>query len=353
MRAGRLPERTGEVRADALRQLRWAMGGDGLTVDKVPLMSAVLELPGVAAALRGVPDPSAPAVALEVVRTAARSLGETVHARLLRTSLAIDYTGDAKDLTARRTEFVTAHNDAARANGGRNVLGETSRAVYDVEQRMLGALVTALGAPVGTATTAVAAGTSSGPTVEAPWVTVEQDITFRLRGRAGYEAEVLHVVRAVADGVSEFTVSYFCSERDEGGGARFRLLEGGTVEEDRTVGRPTFRTARVRYPAPLRAGETHRLRYNTLYPGSANPDPWFMLAVVRPTERATMRVSFDRAALPTRVWRADGLVVGAGGGEPDAAEPLVPDATGYVCATFEAPSPGLAYGVAWEWPANP
>lgn len=344
MREGRLPRRTGDVRQDAIRELRWAMGGAGLTIDKVPLMTAVQELPEVATAARGVESSQVPAAMLAVLVRALEGLGDALHARLLRNSLGIGYDGDAKDLTARRLEFVTAHNDAARRAGSRNVLAETPRAIYDLEQRMLGALVTALGA------TSIAVPDDDAGPPGAPWVSAEQDITFRLRGRCGYEAEVVHVVRAMVEGVDGLDVSYFCGTENEGGRARFRLLEGGTLEDDRTVGRPSFRTATIRYPRALLPGETWRLRYDTSYTPSPDPDPWFMLAVVRPTERATVRVTFDPGELPARVWRADGIVVGGGGGDPDAAEQLVPDGTGHVAATFDNPRPGLAYGVAWEWP---
>lgn len=345
MRAGRFPARTEDVRADAIRELRWAMAGAGLTVDKLSMMSAVVELPAVARAVAGAPPPDRPAIVMRVLTSAVDGLGDGLHARVLRNSLGLGYVGAAKDLTARRVEFVTSHNAAAREERSRNLLGETTRAVYEIEQQMLGALVTSLGAlPDGQPLSSVVV-----PEQDVPWISVDQDITFRLGGRCGVEAEVVHIVRALVDGVSEQKVSYFCGSEQEGGRARLRVLEGGTLEDDRVVGRPNFRTARIRYPSPLAAGDTWRVRYDTLYPPTPDPDPFFMLAVVRPTEHATIRVTFDLAALPARVWRADGLVVGAGGGDPDEAEPLVPDVTGHVSAEFTAPRLGLAYGVAWEW----
>ena len=147
MRLGRLPEPTGDLRRDAVAELRWGMSGPGLTVERVAVMTAVRRLPVVAAALDGVAPAAAPRIAIETIAAAARDLGDGLHARLLRNALAVGYDGPGKDLTARRVEFVQAHNAAARAAGTRNLLPETSRALYALEQHMLEALVTTLGAP--------------------------------------------------------------------------------------------------------------------------------------------------------------------------------------------------------------
>ena len=147
MRTGRFPEPTGDPRVDAMKQLRWAMSGRGLSIDKLTLMDAVRALPAVAAVLDGADDDAVPRIAYDVVTAAARDLGDGLHARLLRTSLAIGYAGSAKDLTARRLEFVAGHNKTARAEGSRNLLPETERAVLNREDQVLQALVTALSAP--------------------------------------------------------------------------------------------------------------------------------------------------------------------------------------------------------------
>jgi tetratricopeptide (TPR) repeat protein len=147
MRLGRLPPSTGDLRSDALGELRWAMASTGLTIEKLLVMESVLQLPVIAAALDGVEPAAAPRAALDALMTAARGLGDGPQARLLRNALAIDYDGSGKDLTARRIEFVRNHNDAARAAGSRNFLPETTRALYAIEQQVLESLVTALGAP--------------------------------------------------------------------------------------------------------------------------------------------------------------------------------------------------------------
>jgi tetratricopeptide (TPR) repeat protein len=122
------------------------MAGAGLTAEKLRVMDAVRRLPVVAAELDGVAPHAVPRVACEVLCAALRDLGDGVHARLLRTAFGIDYAGSAKDLTARRLEFVAAHNAAERAARSRNVLPSTPRALYAIEQQMLEAVVTALGA---------------------------------------------------------------------------------------------------------------------------------------------------------------------------------------------------------------
>ncbi|HVF06307.1 MAG TPA: hypothetical protein VNA20_15805 [Frankiaceae bacterium] len=343
MRTGRLPARSGELRVDAIAQLRWSMGGAGLTVDKVALMPAVLDLPVVRRVWVQAPESARAKAAYEAVVAAARELGEGVQARFLRNSLAIGYCGSGKNLTARRAEFVAAHNADVRAAGNRNYLGDTARAAYDVEHEMLAALVTLLGAPE----SGVA---PSGAGDEAPrWENLDYDVTYRLAGRAGREGEVTHLLRALTDGVEGIEVRYFCYD-DEGGPAALVVREGGTLVDDRSVGRPGFRIARIAYPEPLRAGQTHRLRYDTRYGGSPNPDNCFAVSVARPPTRLTVRVTFDRAELPARVWRMDGVDEAAGGGDPDTSMPLRLDATGHVAVSFDDPPRGFAYGVAWEWP---
>lgn len=146
MRLGRLQERTGDLRADAIGELRWGTSGAGLTLEKLVVMESVLRLPGIVAALDGVEPAAAPGVAFDALVAAIRGLGESPHARILRNALAVDYRGAGKDLTARRAEFVREHNAVA---DDRNALPETARALYAIEQHMIESLVTALGAPPG------------------------------------------------------------------------------------------------------------------------------------------------------------------------------------------------------------
>ena len=148
MRSGRLHEPTGDLRADAIGELRRAMAGAGLTIEKLLVMESVLRLPEVARATEGADRSALLRVALDTVVTAANEL-EGLRGRILRNALAIGYGGSGKDLTARRLEFIRDHNDAARRTGSRNFVAETTRALYTTEQQMIEALVTALGAPPG------------------------------------------------------------------------------------------------------------------------------------------------------------------------------------------------------------
>lgn len=131
-RMDRLPEPTGDLRADALAQLQWAMAFEGLTADKLSVMPAVLELPVVHNATADVPQAARLVSACRAIVEAARELGDSLHARILRTALAIDCDSDARNLTARRREF--------------DFVGDL-RTIRGIETRMLEALVTALGAP--------------------------------------------------------------------------------------------------------------------------------------------------------------------------------------------------------------
>ena len=166
-RLGTLRSRTGDPRLDAIAELRWCVAGEGLTADKLAVLPAVLGLPAVRAATEGVPVAGRPAVALGAVVAAARALGGSLDARLLRTALGIDYEGDARNLTERRAVF--------------GWVGEP-RTLYDRERKMLEALVTLLGAP---------------PAGGGPRQAAGLAVTYRLAGRAlrTVEADVPHDIR--------------------------------------------------------------------------------------------------------------------------------------------------------------
>lgn len=342
-RSGRIPPSTGDPREDARRQLRWAMGGDGLTADKLAAMPAVLTLPVVAAAIAAAPHEQRLVAACMAVADATRGLGDGVHARLLRAALAVDYAGHAKDLTSRREEFVRTHNDAVRAAGRTDYLAETPRTLLDIENRMLGAAVTLLGAPPPD----TEAAPLQVPNGHGGWGYDVQDVTYRFEGRCGCEVEAVYVLRALQDGVDSCDVPYYCS-RDGKGTTRFVMREGAEVAEDREVGRRSFRVATVRF-APLRKGALHRLRFDLRSSSRSPSEPWFVVNVVRPTRLLTLRLAFDRAEQPVRVWRIDGLLPEARAGDPDTAEPVAPDEFGTAEVVFENPPQGLTYGLAWSW----
>lgn len=347
----RLPEATGELRRDAIAELRWAMAGAGLTADKLTAMRAVRSLPAVAAALAGVPAVRQPATALDVVVAAARSLGGSVDARLLRSALGVDYTGDARNLTERRAEF--------------GWVGDP-RTLYDRERKMLGALVTTLGGLEGVPYPGVepypeerAPATLPGLLDMGPWTFVSLDLTYRLDGRAVRETEQVCVVRALEDGVDRYRAIYYWGE-GAGPPARFVMYEGGTLLDDAQTVQPGLHVATIRLPRPLAKGELHRLRYDVVYDGDADSEPICAVHVLWPVEALTVRVAFDPAALPATVWRVSGL---APDGDwrtpygdwrtPYGAPPLPVDRSGYVDVSFARPAVSRLHGIGWSWARQP
>lgn len=178
------------------------------------------------------------------------------------------------------------------------------------------------------------------------------DITYRLRGRIGVEVEAVQILRALTDDVDDVQISYWCGSDDDSA-ATFVLLEGGTLADDRMMGRPGFRTATVRFPATLRAGDTQRVRYDLRYSAvgktDPDPDPGISLVIVRPTRRIVVRVNFDLTSLPQRVWCLDKILPTAGSEDPEESASLKPDATGSIEVAFDNPALGFGYGVAWTW----
>lgn len=333
---GRLarPEPTGDLRRDAIAELRWSMAGEGLTADKMATMRAVPLLPGVAAAVATVPAPGRPAASYAAVADAARSLGASVDARLLRTALAIDYAGDARNLTERRAEFTWVGDP---------------RTLFERERKMLGVLATTLGAPTSMpypdpAAEPVPPAAIPGLLDMGPWTFLDLDLTYRLAGRAVRETEQVCLVRAAEDGVDRYRAIYYWGD-GPGPSAQLVMYEGGTLISDTTL-QPGLSVATIALPRPLMAGEVHRLRYDIAYDGDQDSEPICAVHVVWPVDRLTVRVSFDTAALPRSARRVEGL-------PPDATTypgvPLRVDATGYVDAQWERPAISRVFGIAWEW----
>ena len=334
---GRLtqPEPTGDLRRDAIAELRWSMAGEGLTVDKITTMRAVPALPVVAAATAAVAEPGRPAAAYAAVADAARSLGGSVDARLLRTALGVDYAGDARNLTERRAGFAWVGDP---------------RTLFARERKMLGVLVTTLGAPSSMpypapATEPAPAAAIPGLFDMGPWTFLDLDLTYRLSGRAVRETEQICVVRAAEDGVDRYRAVYYWGD-GPGPDARLVMYEGGTLVSDAETSQPGLHVATIALPRPLRAGDVHRLRYDIVYSGDQDSEPICAVHIVWPVDRLTVRVSFDLDALPASARRVEGLA-------PDVATypgmPLRVDASGYADACWERPAISRLYGIAWEW----
>ena len=338
-RLGNLPPPTGDLRRDAIAELRWSMAGEGLTADKLTTMPAVRALPAVADVIADAPAAKQPAIAHEVVAEAVRSLGGSVDARLLRTALGIDYEGDARNLTERRVAF--------------GWVGDP-RTIYDRERKMLGVLVTTLGAP--RAAPYPSSRTAEPPRAAAvpglldmgPWTFASLDLTYRLDGRAVRETEQVCVVRAVEDGVDRYRAIYYWKE-GPGPPAHLVMYEGGTLVDDTQTLQPGLRVATISLPRPLRAGELHRLRYDVRYAGDEDSEPLCAVHVVWPVDHLTVRVAFDLAAPPEAVWRVDCLPPDGTPVAGRAAVPLRVDGSGYVDAHFHRPAVSRLHGIAWEW----
>ncbi len=343
---------SGDLRADAVQELRWSMAGPGLTLDKLATMESVLALPVLAAAMRRSGDQPALVSAYDALCDASRRLGNALHPRVLRNALGVDYDGDAKDLTARRMEFIRRHNDAEQSGG--NVIGESPRALYDIEARMLDALVTRLGAPVDQpAPPARAADPATGAQqyLDEGWEVEAFEVTCRFAGRAVRVAEVVDVVVARQDPLPSYDRMYYCTT-DSGKPARLEVLEGGRVVNDRAMGRENFRVATIAFPEPLHVGQRHRVRCDVTYPSPSRnkeSEPWLVVQIVRPYRRVVARLTFEPGCLPSQVWKVDGLVPEARGGDPDSSEQLSVDSFGFVEADFAEPRLSRCYGIAWRW----
>jgi hypothetical protein len=208
-------------------------------------------------------------------------------------------------------------------------------------------LVTRLGVPPGGAQLSPAVAAPAGPT-QGPWVFERRSLIYRMAGRAGRQAELTDVFRATEDGLDHYWLWYFCATARTHA-AKVDLHWGGVIVDNREDGQPGVRRVTVSLPRALAAGETYELRYDVRYPPRAEGDTWCALRAFRPTAAISVRVAFDPAEIPQRVWLLDGMPPMSGHGDPDECKPLTVDGYGFVETAFPRPAVPLGYGVAWEW----
>jgi len=121
---------------------------------------------------------------------------------------------------------------------------------------------------------------------------------------------------------------------------------GAVLESTRRLS-TSYLSHRIRFPRPLRRGETHTFGLLTRIPAGQLMAPFFVSRTQRRTDRMELRVRFDRARQPTVVWRVAGIPYGMSDGDGPSDQLLEPDGAGEVVVAFDRLVLGLGYGVAW------
>ncbi|MFF1609480.1 hypothetical protein ACFVYA_16995 [Amycolatopsis sp. NPDC058278] len=124
-------------------------------------------------------------------------------------------------------------------------------------------------------------------------------------------------------------------------------LFGGEIVEARQVSASHAQFI-MRLPSPLRLGQRHEygIRFT---PRRTRLRPYYAMTPLRRCEQFSVRVRFDRAAPPTRVWRLNGVPGRVVDDGIDSGDALTVNRVGEVGLEFHDLHQGLSYGLQWSF----
>ena len=124
-------------------------------------------------------------------------------------------------------------------------------------------------------------------------------------------------------------------------------LSGGEIVEARQVSASHAQFI-MRLPNPLRLGQRHEygIRFT---PQRTELRPYYAMTPLRRCEEFSVRVRFDRAAPPSRVWRLNGVPARVIDDGVDSGDALTVNRVGEVGLEFHDLHQGLSYGLQWSF----
>lgn len=157
------------------------------------------------------------------------------------------------------------------------------------------------------------------------------------------------VIVATADGLDEVALRLSAPGDGSTSPVTATVLYGGEITGAERVA-PSHHKFTLHLPEPLRAGEQHEygVRFAAC-PRAAMP-PYYVLTPLQPCAKFSLRVRFGTAALPTRLWRVEGIPPRAIDDYAPAEGLLTADRFGEVALEFSRLHQGLSYGVRWSAP---
>ncbi len=172
----------------------------------------------------------------------------------------------------------------------------------------------------------------------------------RLDGRAPEVTETRTVV-ATRDGVGEletaFSLPRHPADRRPTHDLGVALLYGGRLVRRQQRSESHFEFA-VELPAALGAGEHHEYALRLRVPDGQPVRQHYVFIPHRRCDLFEMRLRFDPARVPRRLWRVtESPVRVIDDGQPSG-EPLEADPAGEIHQVFPGPRQGFAYGVQWN-----
>ena len=125
------------------------------------------------------------------------------------------------------------------------------------------------------------------------------------------------------------------------------VLFGGEIVEARQVSASHAQFV-MRLPSPLRLGQRHE--YGIRFaPRRTALRPYYVMTPLRRCEEFSVRVRFDRADPPSRVWRLNGVPGRVIDDGVDSGDALTVNRVGEVGLEFHDLHQGLSYGLQWSF----
>jgi hypothetical protein len=182
--------------------------------------------------------------------------------------------------------------------------------------------------------------------VETGWHTAELRMMLVL-DRARPEAVEQRRIVSDQDDLTELDLAVTLAVVSSDPAPEVAVFYGGTLA-DRGMESSERRAFALELPRPLARGESHDFAVHYRLSGEEAMRPHVVCVPKRPCTLFDLRVRFDRARLPSRLWLLRGVF------QRDISDPVrrgdMPevDEAGEIHLAFHDLTPGLAYGVRWD-----
>ncbi|MGH3759908.1 hypothetical protein [Actinophytocola sp.] len=157
------------------------------------------------------------------------------------------------------------------------------------------------------------------------------------------------VIVAAADDLDEIEIRLSAPSGEAGATNPITaaIVYGGEIVREEPVA-SSHGKFEVRLPRTLRAGDHHEygVRFSAL--SRADMRPYYVLTPLQSCARFAVRVRFDPAALPAKIWKVDGVPPRALDDFRPLADLLDADRLGEISLEFSGLQQGLSYGVQWS-----
>ncbi len=184
------------------------------------------------------------------------------------------------------------------------------------------------------------------------WYLASLDVFLRLDTETPETFEERTIVAAV-DGLTELETSIsvppHSAADDKSRQLETEVVWGARLTAQEKVSSSYFGLV-ISLPKPLRVGEEHTFASRTRIPTGQLMAPRYVAIPFVRNEFFRIRIRFNPAALPRRIWRVDAAPPQVVYDQQPSEDLLAPNDFGEVGAEFENLRRGFGYGIAWDDP---